>query len=352
VRALRASGVTLLQTAAAAGIAWFVAHDVLHHRNGFFAPIAAVIALGLAAPGRRTTRAVELVLGVGVGIAIGDALIAAIGQGPAQVALVVLLAMSGTILLGGGPLVVSQAAGSAVLVATVPTVGSAVVPTRFVDALVGGMVGLAVLAVVPHDPVRVARRESAPLFAELAATLEDVADALAALDLQAATAALERARTLDALAMRLDSSLELAAETTRLAPRHWHERGRIERYAIAATQLGLAVRNVRVLARAAIRAVELEPEIPAGLVASVRALAASVRAIEPVLELGEGEDAARASAIDAAVGATRALDANAGFSIDVLVGQVRSTATDLLRALGEPQGEAVAEIRAAAGERR
>jgi hypothetical protein len=209
-----------------------------------------------------------------------------------------------------------------------------------------------VLAVVPHDPARLARRESAPLFAGLASTLEDVAHALAALDLPAATAALERARKLDDLATRLDSSLELAAETARLAPLHWHERGRVERYATAATHLGLAVRNVRVLARAAIRAVELEPEIPAGLVASVRELAAAVRAIEPVLALGEGESAARAIAIDAAVGATRALDPSAGFSIDVLVGQVTSTATDLLRALGEPQRKAVAEIRAAAGERR
>ncbi len=351
MRALRASGIALLQTAAAAGLAWYVAHDLLHHRNAFFAPIAAVIALGLA-PGRRTRRAVELVLGVGVGIAVGDALIAAIGRGPAQVALVVLLAMAGTILLGGGPLVVSQAAASAVLVATVPTVGHAVVPTRFVDALVGGAVGLVVLAVVPHDPARVARREAAPLFAGLAATLEDVADALEALDLPAATAALERARTLDELVAHLDDSLELASETARLAPIRWHERGRVDRYVTAATHLGLAVRNVRVLARAAMRAVELEPAVPAGLVASVRELAAAVRAIEPALERGEGEEVARRSVLAAAAGATRALDADAGFSIDVLVGQVRSTSTDLLRALGDPQGDAVAEVRAAAGERR
>src|SRR5262249_34063150 len=162
---LRANGATLLQTAVAAGIAWYLAHDVLGHRNAFFAPIAAVIALGVA-PGKRARRAIEIVIGVGVGIAVGDALIAAIGRGPAQLALVVLLAMGGTILLGGGPLGVSQAAASGVLVATVPT-ANALVPTRFVDALVGGGVGLAVVVAVPRSPVRLARRDAAPLLAGL-----------------------------------------------------------------------------------------------------------------------------------------------------------------------------------------
>ena len=350
MRALRATGATLVQTAAAAGLAWYVAHELLGHRNAFFAPIAAVIALGVA-PGRRTTRAIEIVLGVGVGIAVGDVLIAAIGRGPAQVALIVLLAMAGTILLGGGPLVVSQAAASGVLVATVPS-GSAVVPTRFVDALVGGAVGLAVLAVVPRDPARLARRAAAPLLADLAATLDDLAAALEHHDADAVRRTLERARTLDELVGRLDDSLELAAETTRLAPLQWHERGRVERYVTAATHVGLAVRNVRVLARASVRAIELEPAIPGGVVASVRELAAAVRALGPALEAGEGDQAVRDHALAAAAEATRALDEATGFSIDVIVGQVRSTGTDLLRAVGDQQGRAVAQVRAAAGERR
>ena len=66
--------------------------------------------------------------------------------------------MTASILLGGGPLIASQAASSAVLVATVRTPGGGLVPTRFVDALVGGVVGIAVLALVPHDPAAIARR--------------------------------------------------------------------------------------------------------------------------------------------------------------------------------------------------
>ena len=175
VHELRAAGIPVLQAAAAAGIAWAIAHDVLDHARPFFAPIAATIVLGLA-PGRRSRRAVEMVIGVALGIAVGDLLIAAIGSGAAQIALVVLLAMTAAILLGGGPLVVSQAATSAVLVAALPS--SHAVPTRFVDALVGGLVGLAVLVAVPRNPLTVVRRITRPLFAELRSVLEGIAVAL------------------------------------------------------------------------------------------------------------------------------------------------------------------------------
>ena len=335
VRVLRATPATLLQTAAAAAIAWLIARDVLDHHNAFFAPIAAVIVLGVA-PGRRTRRAVEIVLGVGVGIAVGDLLIAAIGRGAAQLGFVVLLAMAGSILLGGSALVTSQAAASAVLVATVP--GSST-QTRFVDALVGGAAGLAVLAVAPLNPARLVRRELAPVFAELTGALDDVAAALEARDLDAARTALARARGTDGVLASLQNAVVMAEETVRLAPSQWHERARIERFARAARHLGFAMRNTRVIARAAVRAVELVPEIPPELVASLRSLRAAVAALERALDDEPGATADVLARVEqAAVAATAALDRGGGFAVDALVGQVRSTATDVLSAAGlEPQ---------------
>jgi hypothetical protein len=90
---LQAAAMPICQTAAAAGIAWWIATDVLHHTTPIFAPIAATIALGLNA-GVRTRRAIEMVLGVSLGVVIGDALIDVIGTGPLQMGLTVLLAMS------------------------------------------------------------------------------------------------------------------------------------------------------------------------------------------------------------------------------------------------------------------
>jgi uncharacterized membrane protein YgaE (UPF0421/DUF939 family) len=310
-----------------------------------------VIVLGLA-PGNRTRRAIEIVIGVGVGIAVADLLVTAIGRGPLQVAVVVLLATTGAILLGSGVLGVSQAASSAVIVATVSATAGGVVQTRFVDALIGGVVGLAVLAIAPRNPARAVNQAAKPLFAELAGTLDDVATALATRDVPGTMRALDRARRLDELIVQFQNALVLAGETVRIAPSQWHERGRVERAVKAAPHLGFAVRNVRVLARSALRAVELEPAIPAGLVASVRDLADGVRLLEKTLELGTGGEAVAYAAEHAAAEATRSVEDGMGFAIGVLVGQVRSTATDLLRALGLGRDEAVGQLRAAASEPR
>jgi len=57
---------------------------------------------------------------------------------------------------------------------------------------------------------------------------------------------------------------------------------------------------------------------------------------------------ARRHAIRAAAQATRSLQSTANLSTSAIVGQVRSTALDLLRGLGEDRAAAVATIRAAA----
>ena len=169
--ALRTLAVPILQSAIAAGLAWYLAHDVIGHSRAFFAPIAALIALGVGVA-NRPRRVVELTFGVAVGIGVGDVLIWGIGSGTWQLGLIVALAMVAAVLIGGGPLFVAQAASSAVLVATLVGAHNA---SRFVDALVGGAVGLAVLVVVPVNPLREARRSSEIVFSELAASLDDIA---------------------------------------------------------------------------------------------------------------------------------------------------------------------------------
>ena len=75
---LRLNAMLTLQTGCAAGLAWFLAHDLLRHPVPFFAPIAAVITLGVSTS-QRLRRSVELVLGVAVGIAVGEVIIVAAG---------------------------------------------------------------------------------------------------------------------------------------------------------------------------------------------------------------------------------------------------------------------------------
>ena len=330
---LIANALPIAQTSLGAALAWVVAHDVIGHQRPFFAPIAATISLGvtLGARGRRT---IEMVVGVSVGVLVGDLLTAAIGHGTWQIALFVALAMAAALALGGGPLLVGQAASSAVLVASLAPPTNGVDLSRSLDALIGGTIGLGIHYLLPVDVVGRARRATAPLIAELAGALEDVADALEARDLDRAEAALERARHADALAARLHDAVSVGVETARLAPPRRGARAQLALYAGAAHHLELAVRNVRVLARGAVRALVLEDNVPPHVPLAVRELAAAVRALGRELETGDGAEEVRDAAVRAAGHATQVLEGTSNLSVSVLVGQVRSTAVDLLRALG------------------
>ncbi len=343
---LRAASIPIAQTAVAAGAAWWIATDLLHHQGPLFAPISAIIALGLNA-GYRTHRAVEMVLGVSLGVLVGDALIDAIGTGPLQMGLAVLLAMSAAVVLGGGALLASQAAISSVLVAALLPSSHGLPPPRLVDTLLGGTVGLVVLAAAPGNPTRLARRTGEPLLAQLADGLDAVAAALEDHDRAAADAALLHMRALDGPAARFADDLGSLRETARIAPTNWYSRGAADRLASAAPQIDHAVRNSRVLARAARRAIDLEPALPAGLPRSVRLLAEACRTLFAEL-LGGGPAAHETELLlNAAARATHALDSGASLATGALAGQVRSIALDLLLALGAPADEAARSVRRA-----
>jgi uncharacterized membrane protein YccC len=348
LRGLRITAVPIAQTAVAASLAWLVATGLVGHARPFFAPVSAIVVVGLG-PGRRGPRALELILGVALGIFVADLLVHVIGTGTLQLALVVVLAMTTAVLLGGGPLLVGQATTSAVLVATLqPPSGGIFNGQRAVDALVGGAVGLIVhTLLVPTKPIESARRAAAPVIAELAGTLEDVAVALRGRDHAAGTRALLRARSVEDHQGALRDALDLARETARLMPPGRAARGPLALYVTAEPQLELAVRNVRVLARGVLRAIELREHVPDEVSIAIEELAVAVRCLGA--ELGGTEDEpARAAAIRAAGRATHALEQTGNLSVSVIVGQVRSAAVDLLRGSGMERDEALRVVRQAA----
>ena len=65
---LRQRSFLICQVAVAAGVAWFIAHDLLDHQRPFFAPVAAIVSLGMSY-GQRLRRVGEVTLGVAVGAA-------------------------------------------------------------------------------------------------------------------------------------------------------------------------------------------------------------------------------------------------------------------------------------------
>lgn len=159
----------LLQRTAAATVAWVVALYVVRSPDPFFAPISAVIALD-APLGERGVRALRLLLGVVVGIAVGEVVAVTLGSGFAALAVATFSAMAVARALGGAPIIVSQAAGSAILAVTVVDSGFGV--SRLLDALIGGGVALVFSQVIfSPEPVRLLRSAEA-------AALRGMADGL------------------------------------------------------------------------------------------------------------------------------------------------------------------------------
>lgn len=337
---------TLLMGAVAAGVSWLIATEVVGNRGAFFAPIAAIITLGLSA-GQRAQRAIEMSVGVPLGIALADVLVLELGSGTPQLTGIVLLAMAVAVFVGGGPLLVTQAAVSAILVVTLQPPTNGISFARAADALIGcGIALLLTYVVAPLDPLRLVRRSAEPVLHELRAVLDDLAAALEARDRDAAVAALHRARAIDAHTQRFLEALTIGRETAAAAPQRRAARGPLEVYSEAGGQLDLAVRNVRVLARGVLRAIDVGDAVPPGVAASIRDLGRAVACVEPWLENPRSARAVVEPAVQAAREASAVLEQTSNLSVSVIVGQIRSTAVDLLRSTGMTPMAARALVRA------
>lgn len=344
----RAGSALAGQAGLAAGLAWWLAHDVIGRPNPFFAPIAAVITLAVSV-GQRLRRTAELVIGVAIGIGVGDAIILLIGRGPWQIGLVVFLAIVLGAAVGGGSALIVQAASSAVLVATLAST-SGQPYSRFFDALTGGAIGLAVMAVLlPLNPLTVVRRAADPALDALAGGLHQVADALAAGDVARIEGVLAELRAAERLFAAFAEAVTAAGENSALAPARWRSRGALAQYADSADHLVYAQRNVRVLVRRVLTALGDAESVPPVLPSALRLLGDAVALFRRELADGVEPVATRERALRAAVESGRAYDEGVGFSGGVVVAQIRTTVSDLLRATGVEHAEAPRLVRRAIG---
>jgi uncharacterized membrane protein YgaE (UPF0421/DUF939 family) len=313
-------------------VAWYLAKLLFGHRETGFAAIAAVICLG-ATMGQQRERALELTGGVVVGVLIADLLVGLLGSGPPQVGLMIVLAMSAAVLVGGGPMLMTEAAVSAIIIGSSASSSLGVFPVRPLEALVGGGVAFAVHSLLfPPDPLLHVGRAANEVFSGLGRTLRDVAAALRTRDRALAERALVAARGIDGDVRALNDALALGRETARLAPRRRSARGVLERQEEIARHLDFAVRNTRVLARDTLRyARSGAPPVP-DLADAVDDLGQALWALAAAFdESGAGAEP-RLLALRAAARASEAMARHHNLTLIEIAGQIRSTAADLIRA--------------------
>ncbi len=294
-------------------------------------------------------------MGNAIGILLADLLIAQIGTGAWQVGLVVALALTGAILAGGGPILIMQTTSAAVLIATLtpPTADQPWNIDRFVDALIGGGIGLAVSALLmPVDPARHVRAATEPVLVALGDGYRRVAEALGAQDHAAAGRALADLRATAPALSTFQGGLEATRESVRLAPWYWGQRTVLASYALAGFHLDNALRNLRVLARQAAAALDRDEYVPPEIPGAISELAAGTSELGAVLA-GDADPASVRAALLAAVartdGVAEADFAGAGptgaFNAP-MIAQIRLSAADLLQATGLSALDAATAIRA------
>jgi uncharacterized membrane protein YgaE (UPF0421/DUF939 family) len=338
---LLAARLLIVQLCVATTTAWLVARYGLDHPQPFFAPIAAVLALA-AGVGQRRRAVVELVVGVAIGVAVGELLLSVIGRGSWQLLLVVLLAAMAAVASGFGQMALLQAVNSAVLISVIdPSTGGTGDPAlnRFLDALVGGAVALLVVALLPSNALARVEKDVNAVLNQLADLLERLAASLRLGDPGQAWTALQEARVMQPQIESLTDTMSSAGEVARVSPLRWSQREHLNRYAASWRYIDYAVRDARVLARRIETLLRRGVAVPDGLDAAVSNLSHAVRTFGSQLSEQARFDEAVNLLVDTAHAATIGLGPQAELSAVAAVAQVRALAADLLYAAGLNSGE-------------
>jgi uncharacterized membrane protein YgaE (UPF0421/DUF939 family) len=319
------------QCAVAAGVAWFLAHDVFGHPRPFFAPIVAVVCLGTSY-GQRLRRVAEVTVGVAIGVFLADLLLLLIGTGPWQVAVLVALAMTVTLLLNAGTLFVTQAAVQGIVVVTFAAAPGYAL-TRWSDALIGGAVALVAATVVPRAPLRRPREQAAVVVRRIAELLHAAAQTAEDGDVERGLQVLADARTTERLIRELQDAADEGMSVIASSPFRRRHGGAVRRMVELVEPLDRAMRNTRVLVRRiAVSNYHHEP-IPRPYSLLCADLADAADEMADQLAAREPADDVRERLLRIGVG-TAEVERVADLSADVVLAQIRSIIVDFLQITG------------------
>ncbi|AJE68368.1 membrane protein [[Brevibacterium] flavum] len=339
----------IVHSAIGAGVAYWIAVEVIKHGQPFFAPMSAVIILGLSG-GDRIKRATELTLGCALGVGLGDLLIMQIGTGYWQIFVVVGLALLVASFVSPAPLVSNQMAIGGILIATMFPPGDGGSIDRMIDAFIGGGVGILVIALLPSSPLDAGRHQVANVLGIAASVLEDVAASLKAKDAAKLNNALEALRRSQASVNKLETAASSGKEATTVSPFLWGDRSRVRSLYRILAPVDNVIRNARVLARRAVVLTEDNDTVSDQQIHVIEEIADIALRLSDLYE--HHKEISEALEIPELVNRLRQLGSEVGediaedrvLSAQVILAQSRSIIVDLLQICGMSRESAVAVL--------
>ncbi|MCS5479724.1 FUSC family protein [Corynebacterium sp. YIM 101645] len=348
---VRKRSFTIIQVAVAAGLAYWVAQELFNHHAPFFAPITAIIILGLTG-GDRIRRALELSMGVTVGVGLGDLLVHYLPGGIWQIPLIVAISLTVASFLSKSPLVSNQVAIGSILIATILPPGTeGGGPDRMIDAFIGSVIGLATIALLPSSPLHSGRQEVSKILGIASSVLDDVAGTLDHPDVQALDEALEAIHNTQPDIDRMISAAKVGREVSNLSPLRWGARRRVRSLERILPAVENCMNNTRVMARRALVLSQDGDSVSTRLVNIVDELADITASLSDVFDTRT--EANEATDIPELVRRLQVIGARAGMEVIskggvlseyVILAQTRSITADLLEVCGWSRESSLAAL--------
>ena len=338
---LRSRVFLIVQCAVAAGVGWWLATDVFKHPSPFFAPIVAVVCLGMSY-GQRLRRVFEVAIGVAVGVFTADVFVHFAGSGPWQIAVVVLASMALATILDGSRVIVTQAAVQSIVIAALAaSPGQAL--NRWTDALIGGGIAIVAATVVPQAPLRRPRVAAAQVVRKISELLRRAAASARDGDVEAAAEVLASARGTESLLAELRSAADEGLSVLTSSPFKRHHAPGVRKMADLVEPLDRAMRSTRVLVRRVTIAVGRGESLPPGYGTLLLELATATDVIARALSENASPEIGRPALLEVAA-ATAEVPRTPSLVTETVLAQIRSTVVDLLQVTGLDVDAAIAAL--------
>ncbi|MEP6482661.1 MAG: FUSC family protein [Rhodoglobus sp.] len=237
----------IIQIIVAVAAAYSIAHWGLGHAYPIMAITVTINSLGFARDAR-PQRVATSVLGILIGVALSDGLSLVIGKGLWQLVVVLLVVFVVGRAVSPNPSFAVAAAVPSALVVILPVPDGGVFG-RTLDAVIAGVVALAVTALIPRDPGRAAARDRRTLFGAIGEALTSVIDCLRDADEGAGELGLTRLRRTQPLIDAWATAQESALAVAQISPFLRSRLPELERSSRALVAADLTTRHLRSIAR-------------------------------------------------------------------------------------------------------
>lgn len=237
----------IAQIVLTATLAFLIAREVVGNIFPVLAVLVSISSLGFSRD-TRPIRVLTTVFAMVLGLAISDVMLIIFGPGLFQLMIVIALAALAARFVSNNAAFAVTVTLQATLVQMLPEPEAGFL-SRPLDGLIGGTIALLVTALLPRNPLKLVRTETRQLFQEFRNSLTSLRSVLEHPDQTQSQLALAQIRASQSVLDSCQLAIDSARAITKVSPLYRKVRVDVEASADVVSNMDLAIRNLRVIAR-------------------------------------------------------------------------------------------------------